>query len=168
MFSNFVDGVFESELIIPDKVLEFAKKGELYDDIINQFKIRLGVDEGLLDEEIKSLLSEAKDEIIKQRLEVDKLTGKNLEVLQDCQELAATVYMHGKCDEAELSQEQKKQVFDIIGDATDRAVIDRKLFSLIKKYDKAITAFTVLSLKYPEKNSFFANQIEAIKELQGT
>jgi hypothetical protein len=35
-----------------------------------------------------------------------------------------------------------------------------------KKYDKAITAFTVLSLKYPEKNSFFANQIEAIKKLQ--
>jgi hypothetical protein len=35
-----------------------------------------------------------------------------------------------------------------------------------KKYDKAITAFTVLSLKYPEKNSFFANQIEAIKQLK--
>ena len=35
-----------------------------------------------------------------------------------------------------------------------------------KKYDKAITAFTILSLKYPEKNSFFANQIEAIKQLQ--
>ena len=35
-----------------------------------------------------------------------------------------------------------------------------------KKYNKAITAFTVLSLKYPEKSSFFANQIEAIKKLQ--
>jgi len=35
-----------------------------------------------------------------------------------------------------------------------------------KKYDKAITAFTVLSLKYPEKSSFFANQIKAIKKLQ--
>ncbi len=35
-----------------------------------------------------------------------------------------------------------------------------------KKYKKAITAFTVLSLKYPEKSSFFANQIQAIKKLQ--
>jgi hypothetical protein len=35
-----------------------------------------------------------------------------------------------------------------------------------KKYEKAITAFTVLSLKYPEKSSFFALQIEAIKKLQ--
>ena len=35
-----------------------------------------------------------------------------------------------------------------------------------KKYDKAIAAFTVLSLKYPEKSSFFADRIEAIKKLK--
>ena len=35
-----------------------------------------------------------------------------------------------------------------------------------KKFNKAITAFQILSLKYPEKSSFFAHQIEAIKELQ--
>ena len=35
-----------------------------------------------------------------------------------------------------------------------------------KKYEKAITAFTILSLKYPEKSSFFADQIQAIRELQ--
>ncbi len=35
-----------------------------------------------------------------------------------------------------------------------------------KKYQKAITAFTILSLKYPEKSSFFALQIGAIKKLQ--
>lgn len=35
-----------------------------------------------------------------------------------------------------------------------------------KKYTKAITAFRILSLKYPEKSSFFANQIEEIEKLQ--
>lgn len=35
-----------------------------------------------------------------------------------------------------------------------------------KKYEKAITAFNILSLKYPEKSSFFANQIIEIKKLQ--
>ncbi len=35
-----------------------------------------------------------------------------------------------------------------------------------KKYDKAIAAFTVLSLKYPEKSSFFADRIEAIKKIK--
>jgi len=35
-----------------------------------------------------------------------------------------------------------------------------------KKYSKAITAFKILSLKYPEKSSFFADQIKAINFLQ--
>lgn len=35
-----------------------------------------------------------------------------------------------------------------------------------KKYEKAIAAFTVLSLKYPEKSSFFADRIEAVRKLQ--
>ena len=33
-------------------------------------------------------------------------------------------------------------------------------------YEKAILAYEKLSLKYPEKNSFFADQIKAIKDLQ--
>ncbi len=35
-----------------------------------------------------------------------------------------------------------------------------------KKYNKAITAFNILSLKYPEKSSFFANQIQEVKKIQ--
>jgi hypothetical protein len=33
-------------------------------------------------------------------------------------------------------------------------------------YEKAIEAYTKLSLKYPKKNSYFANQIKKVKELQ--
>ena len=35
-----------------------------------------------------------------------------------------------------------------------------------KKYDKAISAFKILSLKYPKKSSFFADRINAIKFLK--
>ena len=35
-----------------------------------------------------------------------------------------------------------------------------------QKYDEAIQAYKILSLKYPEKNSFFAGQIQAIKKIQ--
>jgi len=35
-----------------------------------------------------------------------------------------------------------------------------------KKYDSAIKAYEILSLKYPEKNSFFADQIKKIRNLQ--
>ncbi len=35
-----------------------------------------------------------------------------------------------------------------------------------KKYDKAIQAFRILSLKYPEKSSFFADRIKAVEFLK--
>ena len=41
-----------------------------------------------------------------------------------------------------------------------------KVYLEQKKYDNAIKAYHILSLKYPEKSSFFAIQIKAIKNLQ--
>ncbi|WP_353778220.1 hypothetical protein [Winogradskyella sp. 3972H.M.0a.05] len=35
-----------------------------------------------------------------------------------------------------------------------------------KNYEKALQSYKILSLKYPEKSGFFADQIKAIKELQ--
>lgn len=35
-----------------------------------------------------------------------------------------------------------------------------------KNYTKAIQSYKILSLKYPEKSSFFANQIKAVEQLQ--
>ncbi|WP_231373930.1 hypothetical protein [Aureivirga marina] len=41
-----------------------------------------------------------------------------------------------------------------------------KVYLEQKKYDSAIKAYRILSLKYPEKSVLFANQIKAIKVLQ--
>jgi len=41
-----------------------------------------------------------------------------------------------------------------------------KVYLEQKKYEKAITAYKILSLKYPEKSGFFADRIKAIKILQ--
>ena len=41
-----------------------------------------------------------------------------------------------------------------------------KVYLEQKKYNNAIKAYHILSLKYPEKSSFFANRIKAIKILQ--
>ena len=35
-----------------------------------------------------------------------------------------------------------------------------------KTYTKAIQSYKILSLKYPEKSGFFADQIKAVKQLQ--
>ncbi|CAL2077030.1 hypothetical protein [Tenacibaculum sp. 190524A02b] len=41
-----------------------------------------------------------------------------------------------------------------------------KVYLAQKKYDSAIQAYKILSLKYPEKSGFFADQIKRIKILQ--
>ncbi|MBS9767470.1 MAG: hypothetical protein KGV44_08010 [Flavobacteriaceae bacterium] len=41
-----------------------------------------------------------------------------------------------------------------------------KVYLEQKKYDKAIQAYKILSLKYPKKSGFFADQIRAIEVLQ--
>jgi len=41
-----------------------------------------------------------------------------------------------------------------------------KVYLEQKKYQKAIQAYEILILKYPEKSSFFADRILQIKELQ--
>lgn len=40
-----------------------------------------------------------------------------------------------------------------------------KIYLQQKKYKKALYAYQILSLKYPEKNGFFADQIKTIKQL---
>jgi len=41
-----------------------------------------------------------------------------------------------------------------------------KVYLEQKKFENAIKAYEILSLKYPEKSGFFADQIKAVKELQ--
>jgi len=132
-FSNFVDSVLEEEMSIPDKVLEFAKKGELYHDLIEQFKVRLSVDEGLLDEEVKGLLKEAKEEILKLRGNLDESIAKQLETVNDAQELAAELYLRRKCDG--LTEGQKKRVLEMLSGIKDRAEIDRKFDIVLETYE---------------------------------
>jgi len=43
-----------------------------------------------------------------------------------------------------------------------------KVYLQQKNYKKALQAYTILSLKYPEKSGFFADQIRAIKKLINT
>ena len=131
-FSNFVDSVLDEELTIPDKIIEFAKKGELYHDLIEQFKIRLSVDEGLLDEEVKGLLKEAKEEILKLRENMNKQIEENLETRKDAQEMASEIYLRRKCDG--LTEGQKKYVMEMLDSVTDKSEIDKKFDIILEAY----------------------------------
>jgi hypothetical protein len=123
-FSNFVDSVLDEELEIPEKVLKYARKGELYDELIEQFKTRLAIDEGVLDEEVKGLLKEAKDEITTLKAKINSLMKESMELKADATEMAANLYLRKKCDG--LSESQRTRILNILGDIKDKAEIDKK------------------------------------------
>lgn len=134
-FSLFVDGILAEKLRIPENVKAFARKGELYSDLIEQFKIRLGIDEGLVTEEAKEILSEAKDEILKLRNEKNSLTNKILEGKLLLSEASVALYLHDKC--RGLTERQKDQVFSILEGVTDKDTLDSKFDIVLESLNEA-------------------------------
>ena len=123
-FSDFVDSVLDEELEIPEKVLEFAKIGETYNDLIEEFKKRLAIDAGVLTEDVKSLLKEAKEEILSLKDKVNELTSENMEVTADAKEMAAQLYIQEKCKG--LSEAKREKVIGLLGDLREKKDIDKK------------------------------------------
>jgi len=76
--------------------------------------------------------------------------------------------------EISISKPKKKDFFKPIDVAKESLIENNELVTptLAKvyleqgHYEKAISAYKKLSLKYPEKNSFFANQIKLINKLK--
>lgn len=129
-FSNFVDEVLDEEMNIPDNVKEYARKGELYEDVIEQFKTRLAIDEGYIDDEVKGLLKECKTEINTLKESVNSLTSENIELKQDAKEFAANLYLREKCDG--LTEKQKDRVLSLLEGVTSKEEIDKKFDVIVE------------------------------------
>jgi len=128
-FSNFVDSILEEEMVIPEKIVRYARLGELYEDLIDQFKVRLAIDEGLLNDEIKGMLKEAKEEIEDLREDVNELTGTKLQLEQDAKQMATHIYLRKKCDG--LTESQKTVVMNILENSTQEE-IDNKFDVIVE------------------------------------
>jgi len=149
-FSNFVDNVLDEELKIPEKVIRYAKLGEMYHDLIEQFKIKLAIDEGVLDNDVRQLLKEARDEIIKLKSEVNKLTKEKMVLESDSKLMAAHIYLRKKCDG--LSETKRNYILNLLGDITDVKEIDRK-FDYALKMSEAVEDDNVEDIAEPMKYS---------------
>ena len=67
-------------------------------------------------------------------------------------------------------KEQSINVFTLEADGQGKFVTETlaEIYLSQKLFEKAIRAYEVLSLKYPEKSSFFADRIRAIKKQQNS
>ena len=66
-------------------------------------------------------------------------------------------------------EKEEKIVVQLPKDKVDKSLMTETLAKVYleqKKYSKAIKAYEILSLKYPEKSGFFADQIKRVRILQ--
>jgi len=86
--------------------IQEISKYEMYEDLMNEMKKRLAIDQGTLDEEVLNLLTEIKQEIISLRTGINKLQDDNLKYKNYCGIMARQLYVNYrmldiKSDEAE-------------------------------------------------------------------
>ena len=90
-----------------------------------------------------------------------KKTGNNkLQLIEKFLENKPKIKPVKKTEILDISKDSVKQNTNLMTETLARVYIEQK------KYNKAIQAFRILSLKYPEKSSFFANQIKAVEFLK--
>jgi hypothetical protein len=128
-FSNFVDEILEEELVIPENILEYARKGELYFDLIEQFKTRFVIDEGYINDEIKEILSEARDEIKSLKDQMNSKIEESLDMKSELSKLKISNYLMEKTKG--LTIDQAETITNILEGEKDIEVIDKKYENLI-------------------------------------
>ena len=131
-FSDFMDKVIDEELEIPTSVIEFAKKGELYSDLIEDFKVRLSIDEGYLTDEIKETMVEAKNEIENLKDQLNNSIDEAIELREDNKKLTAIAYINEKCDG--LTVVQKSKVVSLLDGLFEKSEIDRKFDLIVETF----------------------------------
>jgi len=154
-FSDFLDEILEEELVIPDQVLEYAKKGELYSSLIEQFKIKLGIDEGLINDEVKSLLKEAKESMLELKNELNEKIGEVMELTEQNKKLEAKMYLIEKVEG--LTDTQKSHVMNVL-EGLDKEQID-------KKFDIVLESISVVTDKNVDDDD---DKGKGIKEVNDT
>ena len=129
-------------------------------------------------EEDKKIIKSPSDLFVKKSLKkideqksfVDWLIISNLKPIDRFnKDLVSSKFISKKPLQNEKVTEGKnegKTVNDMISQAGFMTETLAKLYLEQKNYDKAIQSYKILILKFPEKNSYFANQIKKIKRIK--
>ena len=120
--------------------------------------------------EIENILiksPKAKDKSIKEENSfIDWLAISNLKPIDRSNEINNSLKFISKEPQINISDDDN--LFNMSTEITDDKYFMTetlaKLYFKQKNYDKAIQSYKILILKFPEKNSYFANQIKKIKK----
>ena len=150
LFSPKVREEAKTEIAAPEEQLQLGKPLEFNPDELHSFTVWLKlslpmpVDRSNVSAKALEIKKEEKFKLI------DKFIAQNPKISPK--------------KEIESSQHITKEIkFEKTGLMTETLA---RVYLEQKKLKKAIQAYKILSLKYPEKSGFFADQIEAIKKLQ--
>ncbi len=94
----------------------------------------------------------------KEKIDVDK--SKNLELIDQFIASKPKIKPAETSNSIDIASQSTVENESLMTETLARVYLEQK------KYDKAIKAFHILSLKYPEKSGFFADRIKAVKFLQ--
>ena len=123
--------------------------------------------------EISTVLIEntaTKDETIEENSFVEWLKLSNLKPIDRSNETETIDKFISKKPKLKVEVYENESTDDTIDDVSNQASYMTetlaKLYLNQKNYEKAIQSYKILILKFPEKNSYFADQIKKIKSLK--
>ena len=138
-------------------------------DLINENE-KTGEDKKIIKSPSDLFIKKSLKKIDEQKSFVDWLIISNLKPIDRFnKDLVSSKFISKKPLQNEKVTEEKnegKTVNDMISQAGFMTETLAKLYLEQKNYDKAIQSYKILILKFPEKNSYFANQIKKIKRIK--
>ncbi len=108
----------------------------------------------------KPIIREEQEEQLEEKVEIESSVDKKFELIDKFLEANPKIIPSKETPTHNIAKAQSVQNDGLMTETLARIYLEQK------NYDKAIQSYKILSLKYPEKSGFFADQIKAVKQLQ--
>ncbi len=108
----------------------------------------------------KPIIRETEEEKQTEKAESESKIDKKFELIDKFLETNPKIVPSKETPTHNIAKAQAVQNDGLMTETLARIYLEQK------NYDKAIQSYKILSLKYPEKSGFFADQIKAVKQLQ--
>jgi predicted metal-dependent hydrolase len=120
--AKYVDEILSEDLEISENI----RKRNIFDNLIQQFKIRISYEECLMDEEALSLLKEAKGTILNLRSNIAKAKTSTAMVKDDIRLMSKQLYINNRLDEMKINNPSQYRVKKILleGDIDNLSEMD--------------------------------------------